>query len=118
MIRYNPYQNCYLPDFMSNSVIRAFFIGRATADLLRERVENALADVASQLGKGLVEVQEGWRTFADDVMTRAEQERQAVATDLGYSPGEMEDLQATLDDLRAEVAQLRSELKKYRSRST
>ncbi|MDX2272266.1 MAG: hypothetical protein NW237_10015 [Cyanobacteriota bacterium] len=103
---------------MSNPVVRAFFIGRATADLLRERMENTLTDLASEFGKTLLEWQEGWQTFAFDVIQRAEQEEALAVGDPTQQPLKTDDLQATLDDLRAEVAQLRSELRKYRSQST
>lgn len=103
---------------MTNPVVRAFFIGRATADLLRERVEYALTDFASMVGKGLAEFQESWQAFPEDVMARADQEQSQVSEDTGDFSFGNHDLQATLDDLRAEVAHLRSELQKYRSQST
>jgi len=104
---------------MTNPDIRAFLLGRAMADLLRERVEGGLTDLASWLGKSVAEAQEGIRTFPEDVIARAEQERtQLEGSEPSLTALPMDDLQATLDDLRAEVAQLRSELKKYRSQST
>ncbi len=103
---------------MANSVLRAFLIGRATADVLRERIEAGLTDLASDLGKSLAEGQESWRAFPDDVMAKVESQdpQPTEPTDIGAM--KTDDLQATLDDLRAEVAQLRSELKKYRNQST
>ncbi|MFS8853880.1 hypothetical protein NW851_08890 [Synechococcus sp. H55.7] len=102
---------------MKNPVVRAFFVGKAVADVLRERWESALADIAGEVGKVWAELQEGWQTFAQDVMTRAEAEASVAAQEMVPPPFKTEDLQATLDDLRAEVAQLRSELQKYRSRN-
>ncbi len=103
----------------SNPVVRAFFLGRATAAVFRERVETALTDLASEVGKGLAEWQENWRTFPDDVLARANQEQVTPDPETsGLGSLQSDDLQAALDDLRAEVAQLRSELKKYRNQST
>ncbi|MCJ2541874.1 DUF6825 family protein [Thermostichus vulcanus] len=100
---------------MSNPVVRAFFVGKAVADILRERWESTLTDLAGEVGKAWAELQEGWQTFAEDVIARAEAEASVTAREITPPPFKTEDLQATLDDLRAEVAQLRSELQKYRS---
>lgn len=102
---------------MSNPAVRAFFVGKAVADILRERWENTLTDVAGEVGKVWAELQEGWHTFAEDVIARAEIEAALTAREIAPPPFETDDLQATLDDLRAEVAQLRSELQKYRSQN-
>ena len=110
---------------MSNPLTRAFFIGRATANLLAERAEGAFADLTSDFGKAAAEWQEQWEQFGEDVLSRAAREEAAatgdadisVSTDSGTFPQTPADLQATLDELRAEVAQLRSELQKYRSQS-
>ncbi|MEN9203474.1 MAG: hypothetical protein Q6K80_03305 [Thermostichus sp. DG_1_6_bins_120] len=99
---------------MNNRVVRAFFVGKAVGDILRERSERTLTDLAGEVGKAWAELQEGWHTFAEDVMARAEAEASLTARQLTPPPLGTEDLQATLDDLRAEVAQLRSELQKYR----
>ncbi len=102
---------------MSNPVVRAFFVGKAVADVLRERWESTLTDIAGEVGKAWAELQEGWHTFAEDVMARAEAEATVTAREITPPPFKTDDLQATLDDLRAEVAQLRSELQKYRSQN-
>ncbi|MFS8866981.1 DUF6825 family protein [Synechococcus sp. H65.1] len=102
---------------MKNSVVRAFFVGKAMADVLRERWEGTLADIAAEVGKLWAELQEGWQTFAQEVMARAETEASLATQAMASSTYKVEDLQATLDDLRAEVAQLRSELQKYRNRN-
>ncbi len=106
---------------MTNPVVHAFFLGRAAADLLKERLEQAVTDFFSSIGKGITEVEETWRTFPEEVVARAQlQESLTLGTSVAAKPDPMpmDDLQATLDDLRAEVAQLRAELKKYRSQST
>jgi len=92
--------------------------GRATAEILRERLEFFITDLVSQAGKAVAQYQEHyqeqWQSFEQEVNRRAQgiQTLDVVAT---IEPSQ--DLQAVLDDLRAEVAQLRSELQKYRSQS-
>ncbi|MGQ9836505.1 MAG: DUF6825 family protein [Cyanobacteriota bacterium] len=102
---------------MTNPVVRAFFVGKAVADVLRERWESTLTNLAGEVGKVWAELQEGWHTFAEDVIARAEVEAAVTASEITSPAFETDDLQATLDDLRAEVAQLRSELQKYRSQN-
>ena len=111
---------------MTNPLTRAFFIGRATADLLAEKAEAALTDIAGELGKNLSEAQKHWEEFGQDVVARAKAEeaiaagnlhgQDTAATGTGFTTPPA-DLQVTLDDLRAEVAELRSQLQKYRSES-
>ena len=110
---------------MSNPLTRAFFIGRATADLLAERAEAAMTDLAGEFGKNLAEAQKQWEEFGRDVVARAKAEEEIAAGNLhpednpsgaGFASSPA-DLQVTLDDLRAEVAELRSQLQKYRSES-
>ncbi|WP_017327946.1 DUF6825 family protein [Synechococcus sp. PCC 7336] len=111
---------------MSNPLTRAFFLGRATANLLAERAEGTLSDLASDLGKVVAEAQQQWEQFGEDVLARATEEEAKAAGDFSRNgfydsasgfPSKSSDLQATLDELRAEVAQLRSELQTYRSQS-
>ncbi|MEN9230363.1 MAG: hypothetical protein Q6L68_05610 [Thermostichus sp. DG02_5_bins_236] len=98
-------------------MVRSFFVGKAVADVLRERWESTLTDLAGEVGKAWAELQEGWHTFAEDVIARAEIEASVTASEITPPAFKADDLQATLDDLRAEVAQLRSELQKYRSQN-
>ncbi|MEO1132612.1 MAG: DUF6825 family protein [Cyanobacteria bacterium J06639_1] len=112
---------------MSNPLTRAFFVGRATATLLSERVEAAFTDFASEMGKAAAEWQEQWRIFGEEALARAAAEEAQAAerapspssagTGVSGFPAGPADLQETLDELRAEVAQLRSELQRYRSQS-
>ncbi len=104
---------------MSNSLVRAFFLGRAVAEGLGEELERVLADALAHAGKFDAEQREKWRDFTERVVMRADlatnhtvQERGTVAT-----PSKA-DLQAIVDNLRAEIAQLRTELQRYRSRSS
>lgn len=112
----------------NSSLLRAFFVGRAIAEVVYEQVEAGVTEALSELGKFDAEQRENLRNLVDDVMERAAREeeiamqsRSATATpgttvvDFAGTPSS--DLQATIDDLRAEIAELRSQLKLYRSRS-
>jgi uncharacterized protein YceH (UPF0502 family) len=107
---------------MSNSVIHAFFVGRAVAQALNEQVEDALTNALSELGKFDAEQRERLRQFSDRVMELASREAETTVrgrtttaiVPIGSQPG---DLQATIDDLRSEIARLRAELQNYRNQS-
>lgn len=108
---------------MTNPLIKAFFLGRATADVVYEELENALTDVLSELGKFDAEQRERLRQFTNQVIERAEREAETAVRGRTTSTivpvdSQPTDLQATIDELRAEIAHLRSQLQNYRSRST
>ncbi|NJK41315.1 MAG: hypothetical protein HC934_08105 [Acaryochloridaceae cyanobacterium SU_2_1] len=105
---------------MTNPLTRAFFLGRATAEVLYEELEHQLTDVLSHLGQFDAEQREGLRQFTNQVMERAQsaavqtqEARPRSSADASTTP----DLQETIDELRAEIAQLRSTLQNYRSHS-
>ncbi|MDY6937204.1 MAG: hypothetical protein SWY16_06005 [Cyanobacteriota bacterium] len=107
---------------MSNSLVRAFFVGRVLAESIGESFEKVLTNGLSEVGKFDAEQREQLRQFAEEVMVRAKQTeetamqgRSTISVDFSSSPDL--DLQATIDDLRAEIAQLRTELQRYRSRA-
>jgi polyhydroxyalkanoate synthesis regulator phasin len=104
---------------MSDPLLQAFFVGRAAAEILTEKLEFALTDALSELGKWDAETREQLRSFTDEVIERANRAAQAAGADQTTSYGEpgsaSVDLQATIDDLRAEIATLRTELQRYRS---
>ncbi len=108
---------------MSDPLVRAFFIGRAAADLLFEKVEDALTDVLSEVGKFESDQRERLRTFTDQVLERAAQQEARASEDLGdvvegvRTGADESEIQATVDEVRAEVAQLRSDLQRYRNQS-
>ncbi|MEA5593868.1 DUF6825 family protein [Rivularia sp. UHCC 0363] len=111
---------------MSNPLVQAFFVGRAAAEVLNERVEGAFTDALSELGKLDAELKEHMRSFSSEVMQRAERSaetagatrgRYTTPTAPGQSSSEPIDLQAMIDELRAEIAVLRTELQRYRSGS-
>lgn len=107
---------------MSNSVIHAFFVGRALAHALNEQLENSLTNALSELGKFDAEQRERLRQFTEQVMEISQREAEAVTqgrttttiVPFGSQPG---DLQAVIDELRAEIARLRAELQIYRNQS-
>jgi ubiquinone biosynthesis protein UbiJ len=100
---------------MTNPVTNSFFIGRALAQALSDKVTESLVLGLSELGKFDAEQREKLRQFTQEVITRAERET-------GFSSGHNSsnaapDLQETIDDLRAEIARLRAELQRYRNRT-
>jgi len=99
---------------MSKSPLDAFFIGRATAEAVIDRVNETVTDALSALGKFDAEQKEQIRIFVETVLEKAEQEKGSVTTDDGDI--EPDELQETIDNLRAEIAQLKSELLQYRDR--
>ena len=103
---------------MSNPLVQAFFVGRAVAEVINERVEVALTDALSELGKFDAEAKEQLRQFTEEVMARANQAAESSATGKpanSSSGADSLDLQTEIDELRAEIALLRSELQKHRN---
>jgi hypothetical protein len=99
---------------MSKSPLDAFFIGRATAEAVIDRIEETVTDTLSALSKFDAEQREQVRIFVESVLEKAEQQKGNVTTeDSDIDPDE---LQETIDNLRAEIAQLKSELQQYRDR--
>ncbi|MBJ7900993.1 MAG: hypothetical protein GC158_13995 [Cyanobacteria bacterium RI_101] len=101
---------------MQNPALRAFFLGRALAEVLTEKVEDTLTNALSEFGKFEAEQRENLRQLLTDVERRAAQGAEQGAQGVGSTPGtaQMDDLQETLDQLRAEMASLKAELKTYR----
>ncbi|QLE54193.1 DUF6825 family protein [Nostoc sp. TCL26-01] len=107
---------------MSNPLVQAFFVGRAVAEVINERLEVAFTDALSEIGKFDAEAREQLRQFTEEVAERANRAATAAeagqtTTGVGTTPAESVDLQATIDELRAEIALLRNELQRYRSSS-
>ncbi|GAB4527847.1 MAG: hypothetical protein Tsb0014_08830 [Pleurocapsa sp.] len=112
----------------NNPVTNAFFFGRALAEVLSEKLEEAFTNTMSELGKFDAEQREYLRQFMEEVQLRAEQVKadspeyggsstnsNSSSTSTNFRSDRPEDLQAMLDQLRAEIASLRAELKNYRS---
>ncbi len=101
---------------MSNPVLHAFFLGRAFAEVLSEKLEDTLTNTLSELGKFDAEQREYLRQFVEEVQAKASQEEaQSETSSASVGTDSAADLQETIDELRAEIARLRSELKTYRS---
>jgi hypothetical protein len=101
---------------MQNSVLHAFFLGRALAEVLSERLEESLTSALSELGKFDAEQRESLRKLVEEVQARAAQEVDQGSGTILTTEGPMtaDALQETLDKLRAEIASLKVELKNYR----
>ncbi|MBD2560404.1 DUF6825 family protein [Nostoc sp. UIC 10607] len=107
---------------MSNPLVQAFFVGRAVAEVVNERLEVALTDALSDLGKFDAEAREQLRQFTEEVVERANRAAEAAnagqaTTSSGKASSDSGDLQADIDELRAEIALLRTELQHYRRTS-
>ncbi|WP_019506909.1 DUF6825 family protein [Pleurocapsa sp. PCC 7319] len=122
---------------MSNPVTNAFFLGRALAEVLSEKLEESFTNVMSDLGKFDAEQREHLRQFIEEVEYRAQQAAGNVSApssdvnntsnsnsssssssssiNIDINTTNSDDLQAMLDQLRAEIATLRAELKKFRN---
>jgi polyhydroxyalkanoate synthesis regulator phasin len=103
---------------MSNPLLQAFFVGRAVAEVINERLEVALTDALSEVGKFDAEAREQLRQFTAEVIERANRAAEAANAGQSTTVGQDSvDLQANIDELRAEIALLRNELQRYRSSS-
>jgi hypothetical protein len=102
---------------MSNPLIHAFFLGRATAEVFYEAVEQTLTETLSSAGKFDAEQRDRLRQFTNRVMERAQAAEATTGSGSTTATHQPADLQETIDDLRAEIAQLRSALQNYRSHS-
>jgi tripartite-type tricarboxylate transporter receptor subunit TctC len=107
---------------MNNPLLNAFFIGRATAEVLSETLEHRFTDVLSSISRFDAEQREQMRQFIQQVLERAEfdatrAQTQSTPNSSPSTASSPSDLQETIDELRAEIAQLRSALQVYRQRS-
>ncbi len=105
---------------MSNPVLHAFFLGRAFAEVVGEKVEESLTNAVSELGKFDAEQRENLRQFIEEVQARAERDvtqGNTSTTTTTTDNGSPVDLQETIDDLRAEIARMKAELKNYRTQN-
>ncbi len=101
---------------MNNPLIHTFFVGRALAQVLRERLEESLTYAMGELGKFDAEQRERLRQFTQEVLERAAHEENSPIDRATASPiAAPKDLQAMIDELRSEIARLRSELQAYRN---
>lgn len=106
---------------MTNPLVNAFFLGRATAEVLAEELEHGLTDVMSNVGKFDAEQRERLRQFTQQVIARAEAESSTAAVQTHSATHSStvndSDVQEIIDELRAEIAQLRAALQDYRQKT-
>jgi uncharacterized protein YicC (UPF0701 family) len=103
---------------MTNPLINAFFLGRATAEVLSEELEHGVTDLLGNIGRFNAEQRDRLQSLTQTIMERAEAEASTVSQTRS-APGEasangQSDIQEVIDELRAEIAQLRSALQTYR----
>lgn len=100
---------------MSDPIINSFFIGRALAQAITDKLTEAATIGLSELGKFDAEQRVKIQSFTQEVIARAARE---TGNSSGHdSSNGVTDLQETIDDLRAETARLRTELQRYRNRT-
>lgn len=100
---------------MSDPIINSFFIGRALAQAITDKLTEAATIGLSELGKFDAEQRVKMQSFTQEVIARAARE---TGNSSGHNSSKgVTDLQETIDDLRAETARLRTELQRYRNRT-
>ncbi len=100
---------------MTNPVLNSFFVGRALAQSLNEKLGETLTYTLSEIGKVNAEQGEKLRQFTQEVLDRAARETSnAGGNTTVNAEGQSIDIQETIDELRAEIARLRAEIQKYR----
>ncbi|BDA40205.1 DUF6825 family protein [Candidatus Atelocyanobacterium thalassae] len=101
---------------MNNSALNAFFLGRAFAEVLGEKIEESLTNTLSELSKLGAEQEENLNDFIQEIKIRAKNNlTQDDPSNITVNDFSSIDLQETIDDLRAEIARLKAELKNYHS---
>jgi len=122
--RYNLISSFSCDFIMVNSVVHAFFVGRAVAQAVGEQLEKKVTHTLGEFGKFDAEQREQLRLFTNRVLELANaaeldtlQNRPVNNRGDGASGSPVTDLQTTIDELRAEIAHVRSELQRYRSRA-
>jgi hypothetical protein len=106
---------------MSNPVLQALTYGRVFAEVLKEKVEDSLTNILSDLGKFDAERNQWIQEFTAEVKARAEREvgnpsNGSKPITINIDEDNPADLQEMIDNLRAEIAGLKSEIKQYRDR--
>jgi flagellar biosynthesis chaperone FliJ len=100
---------------MTNPLVNAFFLGRATAEILSEELEHGVTNLMSNAGRFDAEQRERLRNLTQTIMERAEYEASSASqTRPASATAQGDDVQEVIDELRAEIAQLRSALQTYR----
>jgi polyhydroxyalkanoate synthesis regulator phasin len=102
---------------MTKPVLNSFFLGRALAESLNDKLGETLTYTLSELGKINAEQGEKLRQFTQEVIDRAARETTSAGgntTTTVSATGQTVDVQETIDDLRAEIARLRAEIQNHR----
>lgn len=104
---------------MTKPVLNSFFVGRALAQSLNDKLGETLTHTLSELGKINAEQGEKLRNFTQEVIDRAARETTNAGghTTTVAPNGQTVDVQETIDDLRAEIARLRAEIQAHRYQS-
>jgi polyhydroxyalkanoate synthesis regulator phasin len=102
---------------MTKPVLNSFFVGRALAQALNDKLGETLTYSLSELGKINAEQGEKLRQFTQDVIDRAARETANASgnTTTVSADGQPVDIQQTVDELRAEIARLRAEIQQHRN---
>ncbi len=102
---------------MTNPVLNSFFVGRALAQSINDKLGETVTYTLSELGKINAEQSEKLRQFTQAVIDRAAQETSSAGgnnTTTVAADGQTVDVQEMIDELRAEIARLKAEIQKYR----
>lgn len=99
---------------MTNPITNAFFLGRATAEILSEEIEHGVTNLMSSAGRFDAEQRERLRNLTQTIMERAETEASSASQTRPVPAATVNDMQEIIDELRAEIAQLRAALQTYR----
>jgi polyhydroxyalkanoate synthesis regulator phasin len=104
---------------MTKPSLNSFFVGRALAQSLNDKLGETLTYTLSELGKINAEQGEKLRNFTQEVIDRAARETANAGghTTTVSANGRAVDVQETIDDLRAEIARLRAEIQRHRHQS-
>ncbi len=103
---------------MTKPTLNSFFVGRALAQSLNDKLGETVTYTLSELGKINAEQGEKLRNFAQEVIDRAARETANSGNTTTVAPnGQTVDVQETIDDLRAEIARLRAEVQAHRYQS-
>jgi polyhydroxyalkanoate synthesis regulator phasin len=104
---------------MTKPVLNSFFVGRALAQSLNDKLGETLTYTLSEIGKINAEQGEKLRQFTQEVIERAARETSNAGgnTTTVAADGRTVDVQETIDELRAEIARLRAEIQAHRHQS-
>ena len=104
---------------MTKPALNSFFVGRALAQSLNDKLGETLTYTLSELGKINAEQGEKLRQFTQEVIERAARETTNAGgnTTTVSTDGRTVDVQETIDELRAEIARLRAEIQSHRHQS-